>query len=429
LFNTNKKGRSEMQTINVVTPHYTPEITAAAHRIEALVGSLSTRYKVNVFTLTEIGVKSPANYVQESENVTVRYVNLPRYKKSSLFIRTFFEFWYSITLARLSAQTKHDIAIVTTPFMFLLPAAILFGGKSKKIADVRDLTWRYVPEKFFVHYIIKSIFTRIAKKFLSFYDAITVTNESERQWIVNETPIASEKISIVSNGISREKFEMLSQMKYSRNGNPFTITYVGNIGNGQNLRSIINVVKDLPEVRLVLIGSGNDYPYFRKMVKKKNITNIFFTGKLSWNNVLPYYISSSVLFAKLESNYCSALPSKLFEYLSTGLPVIYCGEGIAPKFLHQFEQVHLTDSNNETALRKIILEMKSSPLTLSNKNRTQILEKYIRENTNRKMFGVINSMMGLETEPVLTPSFHIHPNGLPVLQSLDQNDKQLLAAS
>mgnify|MGYP003380170084 CR=1 FL=1 len=47
-----------MKVINVITPHFPPEVTAASHRLEALVGTLSEEYKVNVFTLTEIGERA-----------------------------------------------------------------------------------------------------------------------------------------------------------------------------------------------------------------------------------------------------------------------------------------------------------------------------------------------------------------------------------
>ena len=196
-----------MATINVVTSHFTPEITAAAHRMDALVDALALNHKVNVFALTEIGKPAAEKIIRESNQVTINYIDIPKYKKSSLFFRTFYEIWYSIKIARLAAGKECDVTYVTSPFMFLIPAIILFGGRSFKICDVRDLTWRYIPDKFIIHRCFRYIFTRMIELFLPKFDWITVTNISERKWISENTKVDSDKITILSNGISADKFD------------------------------------------------------------------------------------------------------------------------------------------------------------------------------------------------------------------------------
>ena len=385
-----------MATINVVTSHFTPEITAAAHRMDAVVDALAVNHTVNVFTLTEIGRPAPEKVIRESDKVTIYYTDLPKYKKSSMFFRTFYEIWYSIKIARLAAKTECDVTLVTSPFMFLIPFVILFGGNSYKIADVRDLTWRYVPDKFIVHRAFRYIFTRMIEHFLPKYDRITVTNPSEKRWISENANVPADQITILSNGISKDKFDTLVNMEYKPDVTPFTITYVGNIGNGQNLGSLIRVVEKMKDVRLVMIGNGNDYESFKKQVKKKRINNIYFTGKLNWEKVLPYYQHTSVLFARLDDNYRSAIPSKLFEYLSTGLPVIYCGEGEAARLLKQFNQTIVLKSHDDAGLKKTIKKLKALGSELDYDNREQINRKYIRELINMKIDDVIAEVMGVE---------------------------------
>ena len=393
-----------MATIHVVTSHYTPEITAAAHRMDALVDALSVNHSVHVYTLTEIGKPAPEKVVRESDRVTIHYIDLPQYKKSSLFFRTFYEIWYSRKLAKLASKSECDVTLVTSPFMFLIPFVMLAGGSSFKIADVRDLTWRYVPDKFIVHRAFRYIFTRMIEYFLPKFDHITVTNSSEKRWISENAHVPAEQITILSNGISKDKFDTLVNLEYKPEVTPFTITYVGNIGNGQNLRSLINVVEKLKEVKLVMIGNGNDYETFKKEVRKRKITNIHFTGKLSWEKVLPYYQRSSVLFARLDDNYRSAIPSKLFEYLSTGLPVIYCGEGEASHLLKQFNQTIVLKSNDDAGLKRAIRKLKSMGSELDFSNREHIQRKYIRELINMKIDDVIADVMGIEIpERTLVP--------------------------
>jgi len=125
---------------------------------------------------------------------------------------------------------------------------------------------------------------------------------------------------------------------------------------------------------------------------------------LNWENVLPYYQRTSVLFARLDDNYRSAIPSKLFEYLSTGLPVIYCGEGEASRLLKQFDQTTVLKSNDERGLKRAILKLKTMESTISEENREQIERKYIRELINMKIDDVIADAMGVEIpERTLVP--------------------------
>ncbi len=393
-----------MATINVVTSHFTPEITAASHRMDALVDALALNNKVNVFALTEIGKPATEKIIRESDRVTIHYVNLPKYKKSSLFFRTFYEIWYSIKIAKLASTKECDVTYVTSPFMFLIPAIILFGGVSYKICDVRDLTWRYIPANFIIHRGFRYIFTRMIERFLPKYDWITVTNPSEKRWISENANVPAEKITILSNGISAVKFDTLINLEYKPDVTPFTITYVGNIGNGQNLQSLLRIVEKMDDVRLVLIGNGNDYELFKKQVKKKRISNIYFTGKLNWEKVLPYYQHTSVLFARLDENYRSAIPSKLFEYLSTGLPIIYCGEGEAATLLKQFNQTTVLGSNDEEGLKNAIMKLKTAGAELAIENRDRIQRKYIRELINMKIDQVIAEVTGVEIpEKTLVP--------------------------
>lgn len=382
-----------MKVINVITPHFPPEVTAAAHRLEALVGTLGTDYKVNVFTLTEIGENANTKEVQLNDNITIYYTNLPRYNKSLFFIRAIFECVYAFRIAFKAARKRADLTLATTPYMFLIPAVILAGSKSRKIMDVRDLVWCYLPEKNMVQRLVKAGFTRMVRYFLGKYDFITVTNSSEEQWVRREAFVPEHKVRIISNGISEDKFKRLSTIKYSQPENPFVITYIGNIGNGQDLNPILEAVKGISDIKLNLIGDGIELEDFKRKVKTENLRNVRLHGKLKWSRLLPFYQTSTILFARLGKNYQSAIPSKLFEYLSTGLPVIFSGSGEAAKLLRQFENTFVLESEDPAALRQLILQIKTLPLTRSFENILKIEDLFIRERINQNLIPVIASLI------------------------------------
>lgn len=266
--------------------------------------------------------------------------------------------------------------------------------------DVRDLVWCYLPERNFIQRWIKSVFTRMVKYFLGKYDFITVTNTAEQDWIVKGTTVPESRIRIISNGISEDKFKRLSTIKYFQPENPFVITYIGNIGNGQDLSPILEAVKGVHDIKLNLIGDGIELEEFKRKVKTENLRNVRLHGKLKWSRLLPFYQTSTILFARLGKNYQSAIPSKLFEYLSTGLPIIFSGSGEAAKLLKQFENTFVLESEDPAALRQLILQIKSLPLTRSFENILKTEELFIRERINQNLLPVISSLLQTESIPV-----------------------------
>ena len=393
-----------MKVINVITPHFTPEITAAAHRMDAIVSSLSSEFKVNVFTLTERGKKVKDHEAQVADNITVYSIDLPHYTKSLFFIRALFELYYSIKLSLKASRTQADLTFVTSPYMFLIPVAALLSGKGKKIIDVRDLVWCYLPKKNIIQQFIRKNFEKIVCRYITHYDHVTVTNKSEKDWLLEHTKLNKVDVSILSNGISSDRFERLSLLKYHRKNSPFVITYVGNIGNGQDLQPLIDTVKNLKDVKLNIIGDGIEMKKFEHLIRTEKLQHIHLHGKLKWSRVLPFYQSSSVLFARLGENYSSAIPSKLFEYLSTGLPVVYYGSGTAKEFLMQFVNTYVVE--DPKSLKNILIDLRKDIPAYSPVNRNKIERSYLRENINYNLFPIIDALINTSTAiPELQESF------------------------
>lgn len=266
------------------------------------------------------------------------------------------------------------------------------------IADVRDLVWCYLPQNNWLQKIIRENFEKIVCRSLSLYDHVTVTNKVEKDWLLEHAQLDKSKLSILSNGISSEKFDRLTSLKYHRRNSPFVITYVGNIGNGQDLQPLIDTVKGMKDVMLNVIGDGIEYKKFSNLVRNENIGNIHLHGKLKWSRVLPFYQSSSLLYARLGENYDSAIPSKLYEYLSTGLPVVFHGSGFAKEFLMQFENTFFVKNDDPESLKNILAQLGKSMPEQSMYNRDKIEKLYLRENINENLTPIINKLFSISSE-------------------------------
>jgi glycosyltransferase involved in cell wall biosynthesis len=346
--------------------------------MEVAARTLSASYKIHVFTLAEKGTRSDNYDIKHDANLTIHYLAQRNFNKSSFIIRAFFELWYSIKLVLKSNSVESDLIIVTSPFMFLLSITAMMSNAPKKIADVRDLVWHYLPSHSLFSRIVKNYFRRKMHHALRKFDAITLTNESEKHWLIRHG-FDEELLTVVPNGLSVDKYRQLREVKYTAYSQKFVITYIGNVGSSQHFHSIINAVKDMKDVKLFIIGDGNELKNLQSYIESNKIGNVGLLGKMKWSRLLPFYQTSNMLFASLKNNYDTAIPSKIYEYLATGLPILFQGEGAASDLLLNYENTFCIDADDETGIEKAIWKIKSVKLNRSQKNVQDIGRNFIRE--------------------------------------------------
>lgn len=378
-----------MKTINFLTGNFIPENCAGTNRVLSLVKSLEKKYKINLICITEKGKPQKNSKIRFSENVDVYYIDQKYYNGEKFYTRALCELYYSIKLATKSNSLLSDITIATSPQMFIIPSVALIV-RGKKIIDVRDLVWEYIEETSLYRKMIKKAITQLMKLTLKQYDNITATNDLEIKWI--KSSVKKVNTSKVTNGIDESTFLKLNALEY-RSNNKFIVTYIGNVGIAQNIKTLIDAAKDLKNIHINIVGDGNRYQYLKSYVHKNRIFNVEFFGKVSREKMVDFYQESSVLFAQLDETFKVAMPSKLYEYSSTGLPIIYAGLGIARDFIDSLENCTTIDPGDTIALKSAIVKYSNSKLLISSKNRELIRENFIREIQSLKMIDLVDKLI------------------------------------
>jgi hypothetical protein len=144
----------------------------------------------------------------------------------------------------------------------------------------------------------------------------------------------------------------------------------------------------MKDVRLNLVGNGNEWRNLQKYVTRQEIKNVFFCDKRKWERTLPYYQVSDLLFASLKEEYDTAIPSKLYEYLATGLPVFYLGKGAAADFLDTFGNTFVSGLYDASCLERIIWKVRRLSPVRSGKNIDNIKRHFIREKLSMRFAEV-----------------------------------------
>ena len=192
----------------------------------------------------------------------------------------------------------------------------------------------------YIHYITKGYFKKSSKKlveyFTLFYCDKTITElvvpTKKTYELFKKKYKVDRNIYIVPTGIDVERFyrenNKVDVVKFRRelglNKDDFVILFVGRIGREKNLDLLVSSMKSLIDVskkiKLLVVGDGPDADMYKEYVKKNNISNnVIFTGKVSWDKVVSYYIISDV-FATASTTETQGLT--VIEAMAASLPVV-----------------------------------------------------------------------------------------------------------
>jgi len=331
------------------------------------------------FTVTLISGDYETPVFSFEHEVNFLYVPKPDVQGVGFFSRAMQEFKHANQLLKLVNYQKADCVLLTIPSMFLLFRSGILKH-SRKVIDVRDLTWEYLSSDKLTFLCVKKILSWFAKQKFGRFSLVAVTNTTEFSKMECYYGLNPQQLHMLPNGVSKQQFDILSNSNRSKNSKP-TICYIGNVGVAQNLTLLVDVATRCPEVDFLIVGGGNDFNRVKKYVHDKNVKNVEMTGRVSWDSIPSYYEQADILFAQLGSDYKGAMPSKLYEYLASRKFIIYGGCAQAAEVLAEFDNNIVIQPDSIDALHQAVCEAlkRLSKNYLSNLNRDKIKSMYIRE--------------------------------------------------
>jgi glycosyltransferase involved in cell wall biosynthesis len=114
----------------------------------------------------------------------------------------------------------------------------------------------------------------------------------------------------------------------------FCVVFAGNLGTAQALETIVQAavhLRDDPQIRLVLVGSGSRLAWLKAQQQNLGLDNLIMPGRFPMEAMPQIFERSSALLVSLndEPAFAQTIPSKIQAYLAAGRPIIAClnGEG------------------------------------------------------------------------------------------------------
>ncbi len=327
------------------TDFYRPCSNAPANRIFAFANYFSSKdYKINIITIGE------KTYVDKRNEATVYYLkDSYHFKKKTFFNRLLDNLTFCFKTRKFLKKNKKMINdcffIVSIPeYISGLSSLVSKRYGALLIADVRDI-WPEVAiemNSFKPRSLPSSIFRRIARKYYTKSDYITTVSEYKVKHLCEITNHKFDnKIKWIGNGFDLDTLKLKSDYSILESydlTDKWTVSYVGNIGRAQHLISLLSFAKKMQNTDYFFLvgGNGKDTETLKKYALDNDIKNVAFLGPVSKEQAKAIIELSKVSYIPLKSDkMVDSVPTKLFDSLGLGTPVLLIANGEACKILNK----------------------------------------------------------------------------------------------
>lgn len=299
-------------------------------------------------------------YVSKSKSVVPRLLN-------------YFSFVFTALWAGLFKVPKHQIIICESPPLFLGITALLlkwFRG-SKLVFNVSDL-WPESAEK--LNIINNRLLLGVSYKLEALLYKKSNLVSGQTQGIITNIQERFPKVPthLIRNGIDTKQFSqrgdgLAFRKKHGIDQNLFVVAYAGIIGHAQGLDIIIESAKRLQQnnnVLFMLVGDGPVKPALQELVKQYQLNNVRFIDSVPRKEMPDVIAACNCYVTPLRKNdlFLGAIPSKIFEPLYYGKPVLLGVDGEAKSlFVDEGKCALHFEPENVQALTHAVEQLISDP--------------------------------------------------------------------
>jgi colanic acid biosynthesis glycosyl transferase WcaI len=327
------------------TDHFKPEPSApAAHVHERAKLWVKWGHQVTVicsapnFPVGEVypGYKNSWRHIEGIDGIRVVRVKTFITKNEGFFLRTLDYISYMLSAFFFAFFEKRpDVAISTSPHLF----AAAGGTAHCKL--------RGIPHIFEIRDLWPASIATIAgmKKGRSYriLEALELCLYRNSKRILALVPsflgdlvsrgVPASKIDVVINGANLELFsprppDLELQETYGLKDR-FVVGYLGTIGLAHGLENVIEAAKILRDkpVTFLFVGVGAGLEQLQKAAVESGLQNIVFVGRQLKEDMPRFWsiCDASLIHLKNDPLFEGAIPSKIFESMACGLPILYVG--------------------------------------------------------------------------------------------------------
>jgi len=301
---------------------------------------------------------------------------------------------------------KPDLVIGTSPQFFTVCAAYLVSvfKRIPFVFELRDI-W---PESIkAVGAMNDSIIIRALEKIELFLYRkatliVSVTHAFKKTLI--ERGVDGEKIHVITNGVDVSRFfkakkDSILVEQLDLQGK-FVAGYVGTHGMAHHLETILDAAvvaqKHNDDVCFLLLGNGARKQELVNRSLAMGLNNIIFVDSVPKEDVARYWslLDVSIIHLKKIDLFTSVIPSKLFECMAMGIPVLHGVLGESADIVESNQVGFTFEPENDKQLYDKLLELKDNPeiYQVFQNNAIEASKKYDRSELAKQFLKLLAAL-------------------------------------
>ncbi len=288
------------------------------------------------------------NLISEIKNSKVKVINYDSWQK--IHVPFFFPVFITYKIWQLNPQAV--LAFLDTSYLgAVLSRIVLFWRKFRLVVSEDHYTSKIVDS-----YELAPLHNFFIQRFYPMADAIFTCSQATKDDLIKNYRITEAKIKIIKNWTTLVNIKnQISKIKNDEKN--YDLIYIGRFAKTKNLGFLIRALRDLKkakgDVRLCLIGEGEEENRLKKMVKEYNLEkNVKFLGVRL--NIVDYLVQAKILV------YCSqymaeGFPLAILEAMASKLPVLSYRFAGVEEFLNDGQDCYLYKNKEEFIAKALVL--------------------------------------------------------------------------
>jgi len=301
-----------------------------------------------------------------------------------------------------------DVVVGTSPQFFTACAAYLVS-RMKRIPFVFELRDMWPESIKAVGAMKDSAVIRVLERIEMFLyrkaaRIVTVTHAFKDTLI--RRGIDGTKVDVVTNGVDLSHFAPQANdaalvQKFGLQG-MFVAGYIGTHGMAHALETLLEAALTLQQttgaenVRLLFLGDGARKQDLETQARAMGLGNVMFLESVPKDQVVRYWslLDVSVIHLRKTDLFTTVIPSKLFECMGMGLPVLHGVAGESADIVRRERVGEVFEPENAQQLVEGVLRMRDQSDAFANYQRNGLAaaKRYDRKNLAQTMLQVLMNL-------------------------------------